>query len=291
MNQQVDVYQTIEMMEPHFNGALSVESMSWAKECGFAKQLLLGNKSLRDTATINQSSLQHAIVNVASIGISLNPASKRAYLVPRGGKVCLDVSYVGLMHLAIESGSILWGQSKLVYANDTYKNNGIDKEPAHEQQTFGDKGGIIGVYCTVKLPSGDYLTEEMDLDAINKIKITSKARVGPWEEWFGEMTRKSVVKRAAKYWPQSARVNQAVAVLNESEGVDFENQGKATNSDIDINAMNDEFARCATAEESATLFSYYGKIATDKRDKILFTEARTAHANKLNALNGGVANA
>jgi recombination protein RecT len=38
---------------------------------------------------------------VAAIGITLNPASKLAYLVPRDGMVCLDISYMGLLHRAV----------------------------------------------------------------------------------------------------------------------------------------------------------------------------------------------
>ncbi|MGP0745242.1 recombinase RecT, partial [Escherichia coli] len=88
-------------------------------------------------------------INVAAIGITLNPASKLAYLVPRDGMVCLDISYMGLLHIAMESGVISWGQAKLVHANDTYESNGLDKAPTHKYNAFGDRGDIVGVYCTV----------------------------------------------------------------------------------------------------------------------------------------------
>jgi len=151
------------------------QSVTWAKESQFALQALQKNDFLCKTAEQNRASLQNAIINVSAIGISLNPASKHAYLVPRDKMVCLDISYIGLMHLAVTSGAIQWGQAKIVYENDTYLNNGIDKAPTHQQNTFGDKGKIVGVYCTVKLNNGDYMTEEMDIAAINKVKATSKS--------------------------------------------------------------------------------------------------------------------
>ena len=55
-------------------------------------------------------SAQNASINVVAIGITLNPASKLAYLVSRDGMICLDTSYMGLHHLAQSAGSIKWGQ-------------------------------------------------------------------------------------------------------------------------------------------------------------------------------------
>ncbi|EOK6706430.1 recombinase RecT, partial [Escherichia coli] len=73
------------------------------------------NDFLAKTAQANLPSARNAIINVAAIGITLNPSSKLAYLVPRGGAVCLDISYMGLLHLAQVTGAIQWGQCKLVY--------------------------------------------------------------------------------------------------------------------------------------------------------------------------------
>jgi recombination protein RecT len=215
-----NVYDIVDTQESKFTTVISCPDITWNRECGFAKQALQNNKFLNDTAWKNQDSLANAIVNVASIGISLNPASKHAYLVPRDSKVCLDVSYMGLLHLAVSSKAIQWGQAKLVYTNDKYVNNGIDKAPTHEQQTFGDKGEIIGVYCTVKLSTGDYLTEEMDKSALDKIKQSSKAASGPWKSWPEEMMRKTVVKRASKYWPHCGRLGEAIETINQHEGLE-----------------------------------------------------------------------
>lgn len=208
-----------------FSAALTSDSIVWEKESQFAIQALQGNDYLNKAAVGNPAAMQNAIINVAAVGISLNPALKHAYLVPRSpgkGKppmVFLDISYQGLLHIAMTSGSIEWGQAKIVYANDQYENSGIDKAPLHKQNTFGDKGAIVGAYCTVKTAGGDYLTEEMDLESLQKTANTSKASNGPWKMWWSEMARKTVVKRASKYWPKADRVNVASNVLNEHEGL------------------------------------------------------------------------
>ncbi len=201
-------------------------------ERNYAIQLLYKNDMAIKTAQNNPVSVQNAILNLSSIGISLNPALKHAYLVPRDGAICLDVSYMGLMHLAQEIGSIVWGQAKIVYANDTYENQGLDKQPLHKYNAFGDRGEKVGVYCVVRLPNGDYLTEEMSAEDVLKVRNTSKSKnsnYSPWNTFEEEMWRKSCVKRASKYWPKSNnstgnRLDNAIQVLNETEGLESEDQ-------------------------------------------------------------------
>ena len=222
-----NVVEYIGGQEEFFAPVLSDDSIKWEKEKQFAIQAFQGNKFLADTAAKNTASLQNAIINVASIGISLNPANKHAYLVPRDGKVCLDISYMGLLHLAMTSGSILWGQCKLVHDSDTYTSNGLDKAPTHSYSPFGDRGSVVGAYCTVKTADGDYLTDEMPLDDIVKIQNSSKAKNGPWKTHWNEMARKTVVKRASKYWPTVDRLDNAIHHLNTDSG-----EGLTTEKDV-----------------------------------------------------------
>ncbi|MEH5098934.1 recombinase RecT [Atlantibacter hermannii] len=214
-----NIVEFVKKQEPLFCGALSEQTVNWAKESQFAIQLFQKNDYLAKTALSNPTSAQNAIINVAAIGITLNPASKLAYLVPRDGMVCLDISYMGLLHLAQSAGSIKWGQCKLVYANDTYESNGLDLAPTHKYNAFGDRGDVVGGYCTVKTPDGDYLTEEMSLAEIKATEATSKAKNGPWKNFWEEMARKTIVKRASKYWPKAARLDNAIHLLNEDEGI------------------------------------------------------------------------
>lgn len=201
-----------------FNQALSDNSITWQKEQQFAIQAFQKNDYLAKVAMANPSSAQNAIINVAAIGITLNPSAKLAYLVPRDGGVHLDISYMGLLHLAQVSGAIQWGQCKLVCANDTYESNGLDSAPTHKYNAFGDRGAVVGGYCTVKTAQGDYLTEEMSLAEIKQVEASSKAKNGPWQKWWDEMARKTIVKRASKYWPRVERLDMAVHHLNTDGG-------------------------------------------------------------------------
>jgi len=222
------IVEFVRQQEPLFCGALTDQSVTWAKESQFAIQYFQKNDFLAKTALGNPTSAQNAIINVAAIGITLNPASKLAYLVPRDDMVCLDISYMGLLHLAQSAGVIKWGQCKLVHASDAYENLGLDKAPAHKYNPYAtpeDRGSVIGGYCTVKTADGDYLTEEMSLAEIEEIRKVSKAGTspkGPWVNFWSEMARKTIVKRAYKYWPRSERLDNAVNILNETEGVFLE---------------------------------------------------------------------
>jgi recombination protein RecT len=214
-------------LEKQFN-QVNAYKMNFAKEAQFALQLLKANNFLRSTAQDNPDSLQNAITNIAAIGISLNPAVKEAYLVPRGKMVCLDISYIGLVKLATDTGSIQWVQAEVVKEKDTFEYLGVGKAPLHKMNPFGERGGVVGVYCVAKLASGESLCTIMsrgECDAIRD-KSSQAAKSGPWVQFYEEMLKKTVIKRASKLWPKSERLDTAVHVLNEHEGIDFESEKK-----------------------------------------------------------------
>lgn len=205
------------------NGGL----LDFKRECLFARQQLLKNDYTLKVAGNNPNSLQAAILNVAAIGISLNPANQHAYLVPRDGAICLDISYRGLVKLATDSGAIKWAKVELVYENDDFAWLGPAHQPEHRADPFSDRGALKGGYCIAKLPDGEILTEVMKVEEINKIRDTSKAfqnNKGPWVDWYSEMCKKTVLKRAYKSWPQTPnrqRMDQAVEVLHQTEGMAY----------------------------------------------------------------------
>ncbi|WP_312708631.1 recombinase RecT [Stenotrophomonas sp.] len=227
MNQIVTIEDSVYGTQETFASVLSDRSISFEREAEFALQTLHGNDYAMKIAMQNRASVIAAVVNIAAIGISLNPAKKQAYLVPRDGKICLDISYMGLMDLAIDSGSIRWGQAELVYETDTFCLNGIDEKPTHKRDPFAKgRGEVVGVYVVVKTADGDYLTDAMSVDEINAIRDRSSAwkawiskqKSCPWLTDWGEMAKKTVVKRAYKYWPKTERLDTAIHHLNTDGG-------------------------------------------------------------------------
>jgi len=223
MNQIVTIEDSVYGTKDSFASVLTDRSIVFDREAEFALQVLYGNKYAMDIAMNNRGSLIAAVVNIAAIGISLNPAKKQAYLVPRDGKICLDISYMGLMDLAIDSGSIRWGQAELVYEKDLFELVGVDKEPVHKRAPFArDRGEVVGVYVVVKTVDGDYLTDTMsreEIDGImNRSQSVKSGKSSPWKTDWGEMAKKTVVKRAYKYWPKTERLDTAIHHLNTDGG-------------------------------------------------------------------------
>lgn len=176
------VYETINPLKTDFEQVCSEPSIAFKRESEFAMQIFANNDYLATTAINNLVSVRSAIMNIAAIGISLNPAQKLAYLVPRDRKVCLDISYMGLMHIAQQSGAIKWCQSSIVRKNDNFQLTSIDTAPRHEYNAFApaeERGDIVGAYVVVKTDDGDYLTHTMPIADIYAIRDRSSA----WKAW------------------------------------------------------------------------------------------------------------
>lgn len=209
--------------------------ISYEKESVFAYQALMKNDFTMKTAMNNPGSVINAVVNIASVGLSLNPATSYAYLVPRDKAICLDISYQGLIKIATDSGSIMWAKADLVYENDEFKYHGPAALPDHTADPFGDRGDFKGVYCIAKTHDGDYLVETIAADEIIRIrdesasikyaKSDSQKASSPWTRYFGEMAKKACIKRASKTWPkteQHERIQKAVEIIHETEGSNWE---------------------------------------------------------------------
>lgn len=256
----------------------------------FAIQSLTANDYAMGIAQKNRQSVINAVTNIAAIGISLNPAKKQAYLVPRDGRICLDISYIGLLDLAIGSGSIRWGQSELVYEGDAFTLNGFDKPPTHERNPFDkNRGAVIGVYVVVKTADGDYLTTTMTIDEVNAIRDRStawkawisKKSTCPWVTDPGEMAKKTVIKRAYKLWPKTERLEQAIHHLNTDGDEGLAPEASAPKK-IDVVPM---IAAAVATKTDAEALAYWkannGKLAKQPGDHARLKEAVMQHRTKL----------
>ena len=97
---------------------------------------------------------------------------------------------------------------------------GIEKMPIHKHDPFKkDRGDVIGGYCAAKLHDGTYLIDTMSIEELDQVQLTSKAKNGPWKTWPNEMRKKTLIKRASKTWPNTKRLDQAVEIINQHEGL------------------------------------------------------------------------
>jgi recombination protein RecT len=236
---QITVTEAVEAAQERFL-KIAPKGMDFTSEKAFAVQLLNNNDYLKQAALGNPLSLQAAVINVAAIGLSLNPAKKQAYLIPRnikqkvGGKeqwvtkIFLEPSYMGLCDLATLSGAIRWVQAYLVHEADNFMDNGAGQRPTHEYNAFAkpeDRGPIIGAYCVAKTADGDHLTTIMAMHELLEVRDKSeqwkRSQSGPWKDFFGEQVKKTVIRRAFKTWPKTPdmdRLENAIQISNDNEG-------------------------------------------------------------------------
>lgn len=220
--------------------ALANQRLTFREEAGFAKRAIMASitddqkKSRFALFNCEPASIEAAIVQVASIGLTLNPAHKYAYLVPRYNKqrrvteCCLDVSYQGLVQLAIESGIVTHVVAERVFQDDidseSFQYRGPLETPVHHGNPFAtNRGDSVGVYCVATLTNGAVITTHMTKAELDKIASLSFGRV--WVDFRGEMEKKACIKRAFKSWPKPRnddRLAKAVEHLNTIEGLDPE---------------------------------------------------------------------
>lgn len=227
MSKELTIYDHLYSAEVEFNKIALVEKhVRWEEECEFAKQAIVRNERLQQCIPWT---VQDAIKNVASIGLTLNPALGLAYLVPeyskglKGQECLLRISSKGLVRLATDCGVIRLAKAEIVKELDEFAYKGIFELPEHKMNPFQDRGKTIGVYCVAKLTTGEFMTDVMSMEDIKKCESAAKIK-DVWANWFEEMAKKSMIKRAQKQWPkskESERLERAITYDNENEGAEF----------------------------------------------------------------------
>lgn len=239
------------------------DETTWNREVMFALQILRGNNMLQKA---NPDSIKNAVVNVALCGTTLNPALNLAYLVPRDGRCCLDISYRGLAQIAMDSGSVKNIAPRLVYTFDKfefYEEDGEQHIKHHPSMTppveFTAGSGkfwdfLLCGYVVVTLHDGSKIvTAPLPKWKLEKAMATSKTTGDktPWRTHPDEMCLKTLVKHAYKLLPQTDRMSQAVSVVNEHEGLDHAKLITTQDSAADTLQDRFKFDKDAALEEAA----------------------------------------
>jgi recombination protein RecT len=206
----------------------------------YASQAMLNNDYLCRTALNNPLSLRNAFSQVAANGLTLNPSRGLAYLVPRDSQVILDISWRGMVKAAVVDGAIRDCIVELVYSLDKFEYRGKRQSPLHSFNPFAKKdsrGEFIGAYVEATLPDGRIHVEAVSAEDIYAARDASdlwkRKKKGPWLDFFTSMAKKSAIKIARKYWPQSsAKLDEAIQYLNETV-----QEGFASNQEVPVSVV------------------------------------------------------
>jgi len=232
----------------------------------------------------SQQSLLGCIMTCAALGLEPDQFLGQAYLVPfwNKEKKCNEAQlipgYRGYIALARRTGEVQSVSAQVVYVNDHFDlqyglNEKLDHAPAE-----GDRGAVKGAYVIFRYKDGAYSFDYMPKADIDAIRARSKsADSGPWVTDYGEMAKKTVIKRHAKLAPLSVEFQQAVALedranLGETQ-IDLMTEDTpgalieaetTTTATVDLTAAVAEFDK-ATA--SLPLISRYMELAVKQFKK------------------------
>ena len=165
-------------------------------------------------------SILEAVREAASLGVEPAGYAGEAAIVRYGDQARLSVMWRGYLKRIRNSGEVAAVDCQLVYLNDPVFELEFGTMPRirHVPLLFGekneagnllaDRGAIRGVYAWAKLRNGELLIEWMpDVEvalARQQSPSVQRNRPSPWDNWYGEMARKTVIRRLAKRLPQEA---------------------------------------------------------------------------------------
>lgn len=213
------------------------DEKTFMKEISFAMQLFNANEYLNKSTT--ESKLE-AVVNLAQTGLTLNPVMKLAYLIPRfvDGKIkCfVEPSYQGMIKLITDTGSAQSIYAHCVYEGDEFEvqlgtATNIIHKPAYTSEE------ITHVYAVAILHDGSKQVDVMTVAQIDDIRANSesykaycsnKIKSCIWVDHYGEMAKKTIVKRLVKYLPKTDRFEKL------GNAIDIDNMDyKASDDQLD----------------------------------------------------------
>lgn len=161
----------------------------------------------------SKESVISSLMTAAQLGLEPNGTLGSAYLVPfnnrRKGRMELQLipGYRGLVDLAKRSGEVAGVEARVVYKDDVFEIHfGTDPKIVHRPNPDVEPaiGNIRGFYAVATFEGGHKQFEWMTKQQVDAIRDRSKSKDdGPWKTDYEEMGKKTVTKRASKYWPLS----------------------------------------------------------------------------------------
>jgi len=217
----------------------------WERETGYALQIFANNDYL---TKMDPVSIVTAIANVALTQLTLNPELRLGYLIPRGGKLYFQSSYMGKREILLRSGMVKDVYANLVYANDLFKvQEGTNRALIHEPNYFSDRGEVVGGYWQAVLLNGEKPFGVMPIKRILEIKHRSesvkKGTNSPWNTDPEEMMKKTILNWGFKSLPKTGISNDILKVLaveSELEQEEYEEWKQAAEKESQDDFRDDQ---------------------------------------------------
>lgn len=163
-----------------------------------------------DLLSTDRKSLLGACMKAAQDGLMVD--GREAALVIFKNKAQYMPMVAGLLKKARQSGQVSSISAHVVYERDQFDYELGDKERIYHKPSLNDdRGKPIAVYAIGRMVDGGVYREVMSVAQVEKVRSVSRAKnSGPWEAWWDEMARKTVIRRLAKYMPSSTDLDQVL---------------------------------------------------------------------------------
>lgn len=147
--------------------------------------------------------------------------------------------FKGIVSVARRTGQIDDAQSGVVFEHDHFKHGRIGPNLTLEHvPAEGERGAMRGVYCILTFDDGDWTYEYMTKAEVDKVRASSKAaNDGPWVNWYEQMARKTVLKRALKTYCDDPQLLAAVQADNDWHDMRTQREARVQRSTITAAAL------------------------------------------------------
>lgn len=165
--------------------------------------------SVPDMVNSDRQSFIVACLQCARDG--LIPDGKESALVAFKGKVTYMPMIKGLIKKLHATNLINSISANIVYANDELEYILGDDEKIIHKPNLNNHGEIYAVYIIIKTKTNGIYREFMTFDEIEKIRKLSNNKAGTfWNNHWGEMAKKTVLRRLLKLMPMDDNMIQVI---------------------------------------------------------------------------------
>lgn len=223
---------TIETMEPQFAMALPPQ----INPKKFVRTLITAVQMNQDLLETDRRSLLGSCMKAAQDGLLID--GREAALVifkTKNGPMCQYMPMIGgLLKKLRNSGELASIAAHVAYANDTFRYElGDEERIVHTPKMDGPRGEPIAAYAIARTKDGAVYREVMSVEEVEQVRAVSRAsQNGPWVAWWGEMARKTVLRRLMKRLPSSADIDQMLDHDNETNDLSTPTPPRITESPL-----------------------------------------------------------
>jgi recombination protein RecT len=185
----------------------------------FVRCLITTLNRTPELLSCDKNSVLAGAMTCAQLGLEIDPALGRAYLLPfndkRKGKIAqLIIGYKGYVDLAYRSGLVSGVDAEVVYEKDTFTyEKGLNPKLVHIPSDSEDAGDLKYAYCIVWLSNGGKIWRVLNRGEVMRHKKYSRAagsEYSPWNTNEAAMWRKSAIRDLAGLIPQSPELQMAL---------------------------------------------------------------------------------